>query len=139
MIFFILPMFKNIYLRILLDCLYNFIHIFVYCSVASNSVAAWTIARHAPLFMEFPRPFPPPGDLPNPRIKPMSLTSPALAGGFFTTSATCITKLIQFSVSATSGQWCFQGNFLKSNPFLKVYMSCHVMSMYDKNHYNTVK
>ena len=27
-------------------------------------------------------PFPSPGDLPNPRIKPMS---PALAGGFFTT------------------------------------------------------
>ena len=31
---------------------------------------------------------PPPGDLPNPGIKPASLTSPALAGGFFTTSAT---------------------------------------------------
>ena len=30
--------------------------------------------------------FPPPGDLPNPRIKPMSPVSPALAGGFFTTS-----------------------------------------------------
>ena len=31
---------------------------------------------------------PPPGDLPNPGIKPVSLTSPALAGSFFTTSAT---------------------------------------------------
>ena len=30
-------------------------------------------------------PFPPPGDLPNPGIKPMSPASPALAGGFFTT------------------------------------------------------
>ena len=30
-------------------------------------------------------PFPPPGDRPNPGIEP---TSPALAGGFFTTSAT---------------------------------------------------
>ena len=29
-------------------------------------------------------PFPSPGDLPNPGIKPMSLESPALAGGFFT-------------------------------------------------------
>ena len=28
------------------------------------------------------------GDLPNPGIKPQSLMSPALAGGFFTTSAT---------------------------------------------------
>ena len=30
----------------------------------------------------------PPGDLPDPGIKPASLTSPALAGGFFTTNAT---------------------------------------------------
>ena len=33
-------------------------------------------------------PFPSPGDLPNPGIKPTSLASPALAGRFFTTSAT---------------------------------------------------
>ena len=33
-------------------------------------------------------PFPTPGDLPNPEIKPMSLLSPALTGRFFTTSAT---------------------------------------------------
>ena len=39
----------------------------------------WTVARQAPLSMEFSRqkywsglPFPPPGDLPNPGIKPMS-------------------------------------------------------------------
>ena len=30
----------------------------------------------------------PPGDLPNPGIKPAALTSPALSGGLFTTSAT---------------------------------------------------
>jgi len=43
--------------------------------------------------MEFSRqkfwselPFPSPGDLPDPGIKPMSLASPALAGGLFTTS-----------------------------------------------------
>ena len=33
-------------------------------------------------------PFPPPGDLPDPGIEPVSLMSPALAGGFFTTGAT---------------------------------------------------
>ena len=33
-------------------------------------------------------PCPPPEDLPNPGIKPTSLMYPALAGGFFTTSAT---------------------------------------------------
>ena len=48
-----------------------------------------TVAHQAPLSMVFPReeywsglPFPPPGDLPKPGIKP---TSPALAGRFFTT------------------------------------------------------
>jgi len=55
----------------------------------------WTMAHQAPLSMGFPRqeywsglPFPPPGDLPDPGIKPTSLASPTLAGGFFTTSAT---------------------------------------------------
>ena len=55
-----------------------------------------TIAHEAPVSMGFSRqeywsglPYPPPGDLPNPGIEPASLMSPALAGGFFTTSATC--------------------------------------------------
>ena len=34
-------------------------------------------------------PFPSPGELPDPGIEPTSLTSLALAGGFFITSATC--------------------------------------------------
>ena len=49
----------------------------------------WTIAHQAPLSMGFPRqehwsrlPFPSPGDLPNPGIKPRS---PTLAGRFLTT------------------------------------------------------
>ena len=53
-------------------------------------VTPWTVAHHAPLFMGFSRqeycsglPFPPPGDLPNPGIKPMSLLFPVLAGRFF--------------------------------------------------------
>ena len=53
-----------------------------------------TVAHHAPLSMRFSRqeywsglPFPPPGDLPDSGIKPMTLMSPVLAGGFFTTSA----------------------------------------------------
>ena len=55
----------------------------------------WTVAYQASLSMGFSRqeywsglPFPPPGDLPNPRIKPASLSSPTLAGRFFTTSTT---------------------------------------------------
>ena len=49
----------------------------------------WTTAYEVPLSMGFSRheywiglPFPSPGDLPNPGIKP---TSPALSGGFFIT------------------------------------------------------
>ena len=52
----------------------------------------WTVARQPPLSMGFPRqeywselPFPTPGTLPNPGIKPTSLMSPALASGFFAT------------------------------------------------------
>ena len=65
------------------------------CSVMSISVTPWTVAHQAPLPMAPSRqeywsglPRPPPGDLPDPGIEPVSLTSPALAGGFFTTSAT---------------------------------------------------
>ena len=57
------------------------------CSVMSDSVT-----HQAPLFTEFPRqeywsglPFPSPGDLPNPGIRPTSPAAPALAGRFFTT------------------------------------------------------
>ena len=49
-----------------------------------------TVARQAPLSMGFSRqeywsrlPCPPPGDLPYLRTEPGSLTSPALAGGFW--------------------------------------------------------
>ena len=46
-------------------------------SVVFNSAATWTVAHQAPLSMGFSKqeywsglPFPPPGDLPNPGIKP---------------------------------------------------------------------
>ena len=49
------------------------------CSVVSDSATPWTLAYQAPLSMEFSRqecwsglPCPPPGDLPNPGIKPRS-------------------------------------------------------------------
>ena len=55
----------------------------------------WTVAHQAPLSMGSSRQescsglsCPPPGDLPDPGIKPMSLISPALAGGLLTASAT---------------------------------------------------
>ena len=63
-------------------------------SCARRFVIPWTVARQAPLSMGFSRqeywsgvPCLPPGDLSNPGIEPISLMSPVLAGGFFTTSA----------------------------------------------------
>ena len=60
----------------------------VSCSVISDSVTPWTVALQAPLSMGFsrqvywsPLPCAPPGDLPNPGIKPESLKSSALAVG----------------------------------------------------------
>ena len=65
------------------------------CMCAQSCLTLWEptdcIAHQAPLSVGFSRqkywsglPFPTPGDLPNPEIKPVSLASPALAGGFFT-------------------------------------------------------
>ena len=61
----------------------------------SDSMTPWTVAYQAPLSMGFSSQeywngllCPPPGDLPNPGIEPISLMSPALVGQFFTTSAT---------------------------------------------------
>ena len=62
----------------------------------------WTVACQAPLSMGFSRqeywsglPCPPPGKLPEPGIEPTSLSSPALAHGFFTTGATWEAHFIQ--------------------------------------------
>ena len=58
-------------------------------------VNLWAVASQTPLSMGFSRqeywsglPCSPSGDLPDPGIEPSSLMSPALAGRFFTTSAT---------------------------------------------------
>ena len=67
------------------------------CCVLSHSfgsesfVTPWTVAHQAPLPMGFSKqeywsglPSPSPGDLPDPEIEPTYLTSPVLAGRFFT-------------------------------------------------------
>ena len=58
-------------------------------------VTLWIVSHQAPLSMGFSRqeywsmfPCPLTGNLPNPRIKPGCLMSPALIGRFFTTSTT---------------------------------------------------
>ena len=62
------------------------------CSVVSNPLQPYRLARQAPLSMgcsrqEHWRGLPSPGDLPDPETEPASPESPGLAGGFFTTSA----------------------------------------------------
>ena len=74
----------------------------------------WTLAHQAPLSMGFSRqgywsglPFPSPGDLPDPGIEPMSLTSPTLEGWFFTTN----TKLLVWTTLFPDQQdWKTTGN-----------------------------
>ena len=73
----------------------------------------WTIAYQAPLPMEFSRqeywsglPFPTPGDLPNPGIKPAPLVSPVLAGRFFTTVPPGKPLASNTSIPLTSWHMC---------------------------------
>ena len=61
-----------------------------YFSCVQLFATHWIIAHQSPLSMGFSRqeyqrglPCPPPGDLPDPEIEPLSLMSPELAGGFF--------------------------------------------------------
>ena len=65
-------------------CTYTLSHVQLF-------VIAWTVAHQAPLSLGFSRqeywsrlPFPSPRDLPDPWIKPVSLVSLSLVGGFFT-------------------------------------------------------
>ena len=70
-----------------------------YCYVTTMLIyffaTPWTLALQAPASVGFFRqqywsglPFPSPGDLLNPGIKPMSLTPPAMASQFFTITVT---------------------------------------------------
>ena len=72
----------------------------------------WTVARQALLSMGFSRqeywsglPFPPRGGLLNPGVARTSLASPALAGGFFTTSATWDGLFVYKSEIHTTWTW----------------------------------
>ena len=63
-----------------IKCTHRFMHMCMHSSsVMFNSATPWTVARQAPLSMGFSRqaywsglPFPAPGDLPDPAIKPRS-------------------------------------------------------------------
>ena len=90
------------------------------CSVMSDSAAPWTVALQAPLSTGVSRqgywsglPFPSPGGLPHPGVEPESLSSPALADRFFTTStaweasASLWETLFSFSLRLLSPLLCW--------------------------------
>ena len=93
-----------IYFKSLQICLFRTFHVnkIISCacmlscfSCVRPFVTLWSVACQVLLSMGFSRqehwsglPCPPPGDLPDPGMEPVSLTSPALAGEFFTTSIT---------------------------------------------------
>ena len=86
-------------------------------------VTLWTVAPQTPLSMEFSRqehrrgfPCPSLEDLPDPVIKPSSLISLALAGGFFTTSATWKAPCIRDNMILI---WLVTGN-VNSDSLVKV-------------------
>ena len=90
-------------------------------------VTLWTVAHQAPLYMGFSRqeywgglPCPPPGDLPNPGIKPMSPISSALAGSFFTTSAMAHSRC---STNSWMSEWkqCCGGNRTSRDKMIELY------------------
>ena len=82
----------------------------------------WIVAHQAPLSMRCPRqeyrnglPFPSPGDLANPGIKP---TSPALAGRFFTTEPYVVGSLLH--ERSREEDLCN----------IKAYIKAHLLSIY---------
>ena len=88
----------------------------------SSTGTLWTVACQAFLSMGFSRqeywkglPSPPPGDLGNPGIEPVTLTSPMLADGFFTTRATCKACLL-LSVALNFSCVLIAGDSFKIRP-----------------------
>ena len=86
----------------------------VHVQLRPTFVTPWTITHQASLPMEFSvrqywsgLPFPAPGGLPTPRIKPSSLLSPALAARFFSTvprgKPRCVCRLFNVQWSEADG------------------------------------
>ena len=94
-------------------------------------VTLWTVAPQATLSMEFSRqeywrglPCPPPGGLPDPETELATLMSLALAGGFFTTSATweALRGINYQQIHQTSCFFSFLKQFLQCELFYESIM-----------------
>ena len=87
------------------------------------SVTPWAVAPQAPLSMGFSRQeycsgllFPPPGDLPHPRIEAPSLASSALAGRFFTTAQPVKLQRTLYPIKSCVSEKTLTKNPPDSNP-----------------------
>ena len=78
-------------------------------------------------------PFPSPGDLPNPGIKLASLASPALAGSFFTTSATWESQSAPLPILITSSYYIRHLNNIPSDLNLIGDFAFSVKNLKNKN------
>ena len=86
---------RQMHVYMMYVCIFECMCMFSCLAVSDSFSTLWTAAHQAPLSMGFSRQeywseynqkwFPIPGNLPDPGIKPMSLESPTLAGGFFIT------------------------------------------------------
>ena len=88
----------------------NFIYLVCACMLSHFShvqlfETLWPIAHQTLLSVGFPRqyywnglPFPSLGNLPNPGTEPTSLTSPALAGKFFTAEPSVLTSILLLEI-----------------------------------------
>ena len=90
-------------------CLISCFHCIQFC------VSQRTVAFQAPPSVRFSGqeywiglPCPPPGDLPDPKVESVSLTSPALGGGFFSMSATWEALLVPIR-SRNLKPWTYYG------------------------------
>ena len=101
-------------------CVLNcFSHVWLFATL-------WTVACQVPLSMGFYRqvywsglPHLPPWDLPAPGIEPVPLTSPPLAGRFFTTSATWEAHS-QLDDQLTEWKGLRKRSFLKCFPYVQI-------------------
>ena len=87
------------------------------CSSVFDSVIAWTVACQGPLSMGFSSqeywselPFLSVRGLPDPGIKPVSLSSPVLAGRFFTTTTHGKPHLAVFKAAVNKQRWWTNGH-----------------------------
>ena len=100
------------------------VRVYVVASVVSDSVTPWTVARQAPLSLEFSRqqcwnglPFSPSGEIPDPGIEPMSLVPPTLTGRFFiTTLASQVAQWIKKSPATLASQ---VAQWIKKSPAMQ--------------------